>query len=206
MRAGTAIAVGLLMSAGLGISGSLHAAQPYQPQVGDIVFQITTSSQSVAVQQATRSPWSHVGLVLFQGGQPVVLEAVQPVKYTPLKHWLDSGQGGRLVIQRLNRPLTVAEQAALHQRAKAYVGKPYDLTFEWSDDRIYCSELVWKLYRDALGIELAPLARLKNFDLTTPAVRAKLQERYGDRVPLDEPVIAPVAIHESRLLRVVARR
>jgi hypothetical protein len=206
MRAGTAIAVGLLMSAGLGSSGSLHAAQPYQPQVGDIVFQTTTSTQSVAVQQATRSPWSHVGLVLFQGGQPVVLEAVQPVKYTPLKRWLDSGQGGRHVIQRLNRPLTVAEQAALHQRAKAYVGKPYDLTFEWSDDRIYCSELVWKLYRDALGIELAPLARLKNFDLTTSAVRAKLKERYGDQVPLDEPVIAPVAIHESRLLRVVARR
>jgi len=204
MRADTAIAVGLLMS--LGLSGALHAAQPYQPQVGDIVFQITTSSQSVAVQQATRSPWSHVGLVLFQGGQPVVLEAVQPVKYTPLKQWLDSGKGGRHVIQRLNRPLTVAEQAALHQRAKAYVGKPYDLTFEWSDDRIYCSELVWKLYRDALGIELAPLARLKAFDLTTPAVRAKLRERYGDRVPLDEPVIAPVAIHESRLLRVVARR
>lgn len=204
MRAGTATAVCLLM--GLGMSGALHAAQPYQPQVGDIVFQITTSSQSVAVQQATRSPWSHVGLVLFQGGQPVVLEAVQPVKYTPLKDWLDSGQGGRHVIQRLNRPLTVAEQAALHQRAKAYVGKPYDLTFEWSDDRIYCSELVWKLYRDALGIELAPLARLKNFDLTTPAVRAKLRERYGDRVPLDEPVVAPVAIHESRLLRVVARR
>src|SRR5437867_163185 len=27
---------------------------------------------------------------------------------------------------------------------------PYDLTFEWSDDKIYCSELVWKVYERAL--------------------------------------------------------
>jgi uncharacterized protein YycO len=208
MRGTQVTVAGLLMGLLMGPAGAgaVQVAAAYQPQVGDIVFHTSTSAQSLAVQQATRSPLSHMGLVLIQGGQPVVLEAVQPVKYTPLKRWLERGKGGHHVIQRLHRPLTKAEQAALHQRAQAYVGKPYDLTFEWSDDRIYCSELVWKLYRDALGIELAPLARLKAFDLTTSAVRAKLKERYGDQVPLDEPVIAPVAIHESRLLRVVARR
>jgi hypothetical protein len=37
-------------------------------------------------------------------------------------------------------------------------------------------------------------------------VRAKLQERYGQHVPLDEPVISPQAIFESPLLVTVDRR
>ena len=36
-------------------------------------------------------------------------------------------------------------------------GKHYDFWFEWSDERIYCSELVWKIYRRGLGIELGEL-------------------------------------------------
>jgi hypothetical protein len=181
-------------------------ALAYEPQAGDIVFHTSTSSQSKAVQAATRSPYSHMGVVLFQGGKPFVFEAVQPVKYTPLKAWLDRGQGGRYVIKRPKTPLTPTQQTRMAADAKAYVGKPYDLTFEWSNTRIYCSELVWKLYASAAGIRLAPLARLGSFDLRHPAVRAKLQERYGQHVPLDEPVISPQAIFESPLLGTVDRR
>ena len=32
--------------------------------------------------------------------------------------------------------------------------KDYDLYFEWSDDKIYCSELVWKIYKNGADIEL----------------------------------------------------
>lgn len=90
--------------------------------------------------------------------------------------------------------------------AEKYVNKPYDLYFEWSDARIYCSELVWKVYRDALGIELGVRQQLREFDLADPAVKAKLRERYGSRVPLDEPVISPAAQFESPLLETVVSR
>ena len=114
---------------------ALPAAQAkpaYVPQVGDIVFHTSTSSQSKAVQAATRSPYSHMGVVLFQHGKPFVFEAVQPVKYTPLQAWLDRGQGGRYVVKRPRQALTPAQQTRLSQSAKPFVGKPYDLTFEWS--------------------------------------------------------------------------
>ncbi len=64
---------------------------------------------------------------------------------------------------------------------------------------------MWKLYQ-AAGIELAPLAKLGSFDLSDPAVRQILKQRYGDKVPLDEPVIAPSAIFDSPLLITVAPR
>lgn len=178
----------------------------YTPAAGDIVFHTSTSAQSVAVQSATHSRYSHMGIVLIKEGRPVVLEAVQPVKYTDLKTWLNRGKGQQYVIKRLTSPIKPAAVSKLDQEAKRYLGKPYDLTFEWSDDRIYCSELVWKLYKSALGIELAPLAKLGSFDLTAPAVKAKLKERYGNRIPLNEPVIAPSAIFESTLLTTVDQR
>ncbi|NSL55913.1 YiiX family permuted papain-like enzyme [Uliginosibacterium aquaticum] len=183
-----------------------QSAQGYSPQAGDIVFHTSLSSQSRAVQLATKSRYSHMGIVLFRDGQAFVLEAVQPVRYTPLQQWLDRGKDRRYVIKRLKTPWSEAAIKRLQQDSSHYEGKPYDLAFEWSDNRIYCSELVWKLYKSAAGIELAPLSKLGDFDLSHPSVQTKLKERYGNRLPLAEPVIAPAAIFESPLLRTVSER
>ena len=185
---------------------SASACADYKPQAGDIVFHTSLSNQSKAVQAATKSPYSHMGLVLFLDGKPYVFEAVQPVKYTPLQQWLDRGKDKHYVIKRLKAPLSEAAVKRLYQDSKRYEGKPYDLTFEWSDDRIYCSELVWKLYKSSSGLELAPLSMLGSFDLSHPAVKAKLKERYGTKIPMNEPVIAPVAIFESSLLETVVTK
>jgi len=83
------------------------------------------------------------------------------------------------------------------------MGAPYDWHFQWSDDRIYCSELVWKAYEQALDLELGALETFRDFDLTDPLVEATLAERFGDDVPLDEPVISPRGIFESALLETV---
>lgn len=178
-------------------------AWAYAPQDGDILFQTSRSAQSVAIQKATHSPYSHVGIVLFRDSRPYVFEAVQPVKFTPLKAWIMRGKDGRYVAKRTRKPLSTAALAAMRRLATRYAGRPYDPTFEWSDQRMYCSELVWKLYRGA-GITLAPLSRLGSFDLSDPGVRKILQQRYGDHVPLDEPVIAPSALLDSPLLKTVA--
>ena len=180
-----------------------HAADTYTPRTGDIVFHTSTSSQSRAVQEATGSRYSHMGVVLRHQGQWQVFEAVQPVKYTPLPRWIARGAGEHVVVKRLRQPLTAAQQAALQASAQPFVGRDYDLKFEWSDTRLYCSELVWKLYHSAAGIKLAPLAELRSFNLESPSVRQKMKQRYGHQVPLNEPVVAPVAIFDSTLLETV---
>jgi len=79
--------------------------------------------------------------------------------------------------------LTPAAMARMKKAGRRFLGKPYDLTFEWDDRRIYCSELVWKVYKEGLGIEVGQLAKLQDFDLSNPVVRRKMRERYGNRVP-----------------------
>jgi hypothetical protein len=66
--------------------------------------------------------------------------------------------------------------------------------------------VVWKIYDRALGVRLGELQKLREFDLTDAAVRAKMRERYGRNVPLDEPVISPGAQFDSPLLETVETR
>ena len=69
----------------------------YQPRNGDIVFHTSRSSQSLAIQLATRSPYSHMGIVCMRGAEALVFEAVQPVKLTPLATWIELGEDARFV-------------------------------------------------------------------------------------------------------------
>jgi len=176
---------------------------------GDLIFQTSRSSQSVAIQRATGSPYSHMGLVFVRDGTPYVFEAIATVRFTPLDRWIARGAGQHFVVKRLRNADTVLDAAGIsHLRTAAlrFAGRPYDLTFEWSDDRIYCSELVWKAYDRALGLDIGALTTLRDFNLSDPAVRAKMRERYGDTVPLNEPVISPVAMFRSNLLVTVAEQ
>lgn len=58
---------------------------------GDMVFQISKSKQSPFVALATGSVYTHCGIVVEKKDGLYVLEAVGPVKLTPLNAWKDRG-------------------------------------------------------------------------------------------------------------------
>lgn len=183
------------------------SAAPPGVRDGDIIFHTSRSSQSAAIQRATHSRYSHMGMIVHRDGRPYVFEAIATVRYTPLDAWIKRGEGGRYVVKRwrdADAKLDAAAAKKLRDAAQRYGGRPYDLAFEWSDERIYCSELVWKAYRDAFGIEIGAPQHLRDFDLTDAAVKAKLRERYGATIPLDETVISPQAMFDSPLLVTVS--
>lgn len=177
----------------------------WQPQTGDIIFQISRSSQSKAIQLATHTDYSHTGMLVIRNKKPYVFEAVGPVKYTPLKQWIAHGEKGKYVVRRVEGGLSVEQQQKLAQTAKRYLGKPYDFSFSWSDDRQYCSEVVWKVYQNALGMRVGEQQKLKEFDLSSPQVQAKLKERYGKNIPLEETVVSPQAVFDAPQLTTVAK-
>ena len=169
-------------------------------QNGDIIFQTSKSSQSKAIQIATGSKYSHMGIVYKKDNNFFVFEAVQPVKLTPLDEWINRGADGHFVLKRLKNSKTILTQeniAKMRSAGENYIGKDYDLYFEWSDSRLYCSELVWKIYYEVLGLEIGKLEKLGDLNLDSPAVHQKLGERYGDTIPLNELVISPVSMFNS---------
>lgn len=178
-------------------------------QTGDIIFQSSMSGQSHAVQLATGSKYSHVGMIFNMDGRLMVFEAVQPVKMTPFDEFVKHGDGKHYVVKRLKNAdemLTPDVVTHMTDLARSYEGKNYDIYFNWSDERMYCSEVVWKIYYEALRLELGERKPLKDYDLSHPIVKATMQERYGDDIPEDELMISPGAMFDSHLLETVAQQ
>lgn len=174
-------------------------------QNGDIIFQTSKSSQSESIQAATHSKYSHMGIIYFDedNAEYFVYEASSVVKLTPLNDWINDGLDGKYVVKRIyNSDEILTDGALVKMKAigEKFKGKSYDRYFGWSDEKLYCSELVWKIYKEALNIELSKLERLSDFDLTTEQVQNQLNERYKGNIPYDELVISPVQIFNSEKL------
>jgi uncharacterized protein YycO len=167
---------------------------------GDIIFQTSKSSQSKAIQLATESKYSHMGIIYKNGEKYFVYEAMQPVKLTPLKEWINRGKNGHYVVKRLKNSENILTDSVVKEMkiyGEKFKGKSYDLYFEWSDDKIYCSELVWKIYKGVANIEIGKLERLSDFDLSHKIVQSKMKERYGANIPMNEKVISPAEMFDS---------
>lgn len=201
-----------VLVAGIGITGLLmKLKRPSSAPVvrekfrdGDLIFQTSASRQSLAIQLATHSPYSHCGLLFQQEGEWWVYEAVQPVGICPLSDWIRRGKEGRYVVKRLkNTQLIEMRKDTLKSLAVSFKGKEYDPWFGWDDERMYCSELLWKIFYRGAGVRLGDLQTLGSLDLSAPQVQEIMFERYGTRLPLSDSVITPVAIFKSPLLKTV---
>lgn len=146
-------------------------------------------------------------VIVIRNHVPYVLEAAA-VRYTAFNTWISNGVNHHYVIKRLKNSSATLNSSGVnkfHKVTQQFVGKPYDSTFEWSNNRIYCSELVWKIFNQAFSIDIGQLKKLRDFKLNDSVVQKKLMERYGNNIPLDEPVIAPVDMFNSPLLITIAK-
>jgi len=159
-------------------------------RTGDVVFQTSRSRQSAPIQRATKSPWSHVGVVERTARGLFVIEAIQPVSRTPWERWRRRGEGGRV---RVMRPRALDEAAAgrVIAAAKRFLGRPYDPWFRWDDERIYCSELVTKAFARGAGIELG--RRQSVGELAIEGLETELRRRFG-RIPGDLVLVSPASL------------
>lgn len=167
---------------------------------GDIIFQRSQTTQSLAITLATKSPFTHVGIIYKKDdGKFYVFEAGPTVQYREIEEWIKSGKDGKYAIKRLKSDIKVTDKARskMLEVGEIFTGREYDIFFDWSDDQMYCSELVYKVFKRGAGIKIGSLERLKGFDLTHDAVQAILKKRYGDKVPLEEIVISPQAMYYS---------
>lgn len=169
---------------------------------GDLIFIVNPSGQGKAIQLATKSKFTHIGIIFFENGKEMVYHAVEPVSKNTLQEFVNMSSDGDYVIKRLKNQSLLSEDkvAVMLKEARSKLGLHYDLAFNWSDEELYCSEFVWKLYKHALGIQVGEPKPLKTFDLSHPAVKAKLEQRYGKNISLEENMISPGDMYSSSLL------
>lgn len=165
---------------------------------GDIIFQESTSNQSDMVRALTRSRWTHMGVVFKAANQTFVLEAVNPVRMTLLQTWVSRGRERRYAVKRLRRAeskLTAETLERMQKLGATWLGRPYDRRFQWNDESLYCSELVFKLFDRGAGIRLGKLERASDLNLNSPLVQAALKKRFaGGGFDPNETVVTPDSI------------
>lgn len=169
---------------------------------GDLVFIVNPAGQGKAIQLATHSRFTHIGIVFIENGKEMVYHAVEPVSKNTLEEFIAMSADEHYEVRRLKDQslLTDAVVSSMLKQARKELGKHYDMGFSWDDERLYCSEFVWKLYKRCLNLDIGSLKPLRSFDLSHPAVQAKLTERYGNDIPLEENMISPGDMYTSSLV------
>ena len=149
-------------------------------QDGDIIFHKSQSSQSSAIAEATGSPWSHVGIIVKNGTDTYVAEAIQPVTVTSLRSFVARGKNSEFRVYRFKYYNNKTMKLKLYSTLKEYYGKNYDIYFEFSNERIYCSELVYKVFKKVTGQEVGRPQKMKELNLNGPHVQKLIQDRLTD--------------------------
>ena len=175
----------------------------FHPCNGDLVFQTTKSQLGPAIEIATGSNITHVGMILIDNDTVFVYEAVGPVRRIPLVEWIDLGVENQFCVKRLKNAEEVLTRDVLKKISEVFSeleGRDYDIQFQWSDERLYCSELVHKMYEKGAGLELGEIEKFGDFHLDHPVVQFWINMYFPDGPDLDEKVVTPVSIYNDTSL------
>ncbi len=167
---------------------------------GDFIFQQLPGDLLDVISGVTASRYNHCGIIIQKSGGYYVLEAVGPVKETPLNQWIAFGIGQKCTVVRLKdayKPAIPAVVAAAYR----YLGRPYDVLYEMDDRKIYCSELIYKASMFGAGIRLAGLKRLG--DLNWRPYEDFIRMLAGGELPLERRMIVPHDLVLSEKVRIV---
>jgi hypothetical protein len=186
---------------------------------GDILFIRSNSGpRADSIAAITKAPLTHCGIVIKEGQSTIVYEgAGKPGDYKDVAKWqkYESTEKGKappvplhaIYVRRYTGSLE-GKLADLARRAKELHDTPYDKAFAWNNrhansgkEYIYCSELIWKAFHDAVGVDLGAPHPLKDYLAGTQEEKeralAAFKEYLGPNYNLEEKVISPVDVFMS---------
>ena len=173
----------------------------YQPQLGDVVVQsLPRGELTELIEGATKSNYSHVGIVVKKEGEFLINEAIVNVHDTPIFNWIRRGRRNKFAVYRLKPEYQVHIFKTIAELEK-YQGLYYDFSYDFDDVYIYCSELIFKAFKDASGLEMGEIKRLGQLNWQ-PYKKTILKMENG-RLPLDRTMITPIDLVKSEYLEKV---
>lgn len=189
----------------------------FQLQTGDLLFQVgRDGGMNDAIAQATGDEldfdYTHVGIAIVGPDGPQVIEATGGVGVviTTLDEFLSrsamSADGPVVTVARLisARREQISLQAI--ERAKTFMGQPYDTSFLPNNGKIYCSELVWESFQDdGTAIFDAQPMNFRAPDGTMPPYWIAHFEALGEPIPEGVPGTNPHDMSHDEDIKIIHR-
>ena len=164
---------------------------------GDVIFQTSQSQQSPLIQISTRSKISHCGIIVMKNGKPYVLETLKTLDVTPLDKFIARGEDGKYWLKR-------SKKENIKIKYDSYLGKPYDLAFKFDNGKFYCSELIYDIYKNQLGIELCEPKKVSDHLILGTDKLPQIEKAMKKRgITKEQYAVAPVDIFESDYLETI---
>ena len=164
---------------------------------GDVIFQTSLSQQSPLIKIGTRSTITHCGVVVMKDGKPYVLETQKTLVLTPLKKFIARGKDGKYWHKR-------PKLDNIKIKYSGYLGKPYDLAFKFDNGKFYCSELIYDVYLNQLGVELCKPKTIDDYLIfgshRIPKIKRAMKKRG---ITMEQYAVAPVDVFNSKELKFV---
>ena len=197
------------------------ARQPESLRTGDLIFvgipasySLDSTSMDAAIADATGAPDSlnliHVAIAEVEGDQTWIIDAT--IKYGVDRHPLDTFltqftlKDGSYPVFEVMRLKDDHVAATAVERAKIFLGTPYDVAFLPDNGAFYCTELVQVSYLTEDGTRIFPSAPMnfKNAEGEFPLYWQQLFALIGQPIPQDIPGTNPQAMARDPQLRPVA--
>lgn len=181
-------------------------------RTGDLIFVAEKASEADSMSEAIASAtgsFVHVAILeRADDGSIMVIDATpgRGVDHHPLDTLFADfdGDAGHYRIMRLCGS-SEADAQGYAQRAKAWLGEPYDFYYQADNGRHYCSELVYDAYSDGDShiFEAVPMNFLDS-EGHLPAYWAELFESLGCEVPQGAAGTNPNDMSASQRLVTIA--
>lgn len=121
-------------------------------QTGDIILLDMDCFSCELIENETGGPFSHSGIVLKLGSQVYVAQSLGSVHHIPLQAFL----GYSNKVPHVIRPKHInfsKKRKLLENYKRKYLGMDFDHDYVWDDEKLYCSEFIYKLLKSVYAIE-----------------------------------------------------
>jgi len=185
-------------------------------QQGDILFQDGSNNDfNNAVKEVTNSidgyNFSHCGIYYVDSNDNrFVIEAyndgvVLTDIFDFMNRHLTANQNPKVVVGRLVDTLQIIIPVAIKDALK-YLGRKYDNAFDLTNDEIYCSELIYFVFKDSNGRSIFHTNPMTFIDANTNETQSYWIEHFnllGIPVPEGKEGINPGGISKSDNIKIV---
>jgi len=172
----------------------------YDFQDGDILLQHIPSYLCSVIADVSQSQYSHCGIIVKKGSRTFVLEAIGPVRYTPISRWISRGVQNRFTqIRPINLSRDQIQLAILE--AEKMLGRPYDLRYDMDEQKIYCSELIYKAYQRGCQIEIGEQETLGS--LNWKPHEQFIRHLEGGGLPLNRVMVTPESLTHDTDIKII---
>ncbi|MGL4596522.1 MAG: YiiX/YebB-like N1pC/P60 family cysteine hydrolase [Bacteroidia bacterium] len=178
---------------------------------GDVLVQYRDDDFGKRMEVLSGSPFTHAGIIFKRerDGVWMVMEVLDSVRLTPLRQWTARNGGKHTMLLRHKKyaeGLSKEETMRVREASRKFKKCATDDWFAADDKAVCSSELVWKLYNNALNVELAPMRTLKSYERAGEPVQKMLATHYGKNIPFDQKYITPVDfINSPNMVKVYER-